>query len=73
MDDNELEAQRLHDQRRGVRRQVRDETIDEMCDWLGSCIEGVDHDSEVYKACAAMVKAMRGKKTQPSPNVPFKR
>jgi hypothetical protein len=45
------------------RKQVRDETIDELCGWLASCIEHVDHGSEVYKACNAMVAAMRGKKT----------
>jgi hypothetical protein len=43
--------------------QVRNETIDELCTWLRSCIEHVDHDSEVYKACHAMVNAMQGKKT----------
>lgn len=45
------------------RRQARNETIDELCDWLQSCVEAVDHGSEVYKACTAMVSAMRGKKT----------
>ena len=43
--------------------QVRNEAIDELCDWLASCIEAVDHSSEVYKACTAMVAAMRGKKS----------
>jgi len=46
-----------------ARRQVRNETIDELCDWLASCIESVDHDTEVYRACSAMVAAMRGKKS----------
>jgi hypothetical protein len=46
-----------------VRAGIRNETIDELCDWLDSCIEAVEHNSEVYKACTAMVKAMRGKKT----------
>jgi hypothetical protein len=70
MDDNELETQRLHDQRQRprdyeqmVKQQVRNETIDELCDWLTSCIESVDHNTETYKACTAMVNAMRGKKT----------
>ena len=43
--------------------QVRNEAIDELCDWLHTCIEAVDHSSETYKACTAMVVAMRGKKT----------
>jgi hypothetical protein len=43
--------------------EIRNQTIDELCDWLESCIEHVDHDTEVYKACASMVGAMRGKKT----------
>lgn len=47
----------------GEKRQIRNETIDELCDWLVSCIEHVDHSSEVYRACLAMVTAMRGKKT----------
>ena len=45
------------------KRAVRNETIDELCDWLHSCIEQVSHDTEVYKACSAMVNAMRGKKS----------
>jgi hypothetical protein len=44
------------------RAQVRNETIDEMCDWLESCIKHVDINTEVYKTAAAMVSAMRGKK-----------
>ena len=63
MDDNELEAQRLHDQRQQQRAQVRNETIDEICDWLHSCVEAVDHNTETYMSCSAMVNAMRGKKT----------
>jgi hypothetical protein len=47
-----------------LRQQIRNETIDELCTWLHSCIENVDHSSEVYKACTAMVNAMQGKKTQ---------
>ena len=43
--------------------QVRNETIDELCTWLHSCIESVDHNTETYKACTAMVNAMQGKKT----------
>jgi len=46
-----------------VKQQIRNETIDELCDWLASCIEAVDHNTETYKACTAMVNAMRGKKT----------
>jgi len=46
-----------------VKRGIRNETIDELCDWLASCIETVDHNTETYKACTAMVNAMRGKKT----------
>lgn len=45
------------------RQQVRNETIDELCDWLHSCLEQVDKGSEVFKACTAMVNAMRGKKS----------
>ena len=63
MDDNELETQRLHDQRQDTQRKIRNETIDELCNWLTSCIESVDHNTETYKACTAMVTAMRGKKT----------
>lgn len=42
---------------------VRNETIDELCDWLDSCIAQVDHNTEVYKACSSMVAHMRTKKT----------
>ena len=42
---------------------VRNQTIDELCDWLEGCIAQVDHDSEVFKACSAMVAHMRTKKT----------
>lgn len=41
---------------------VRNETIDELTNWLDSCIAQVDHNSEVFKACTAMSNAMRGKK-----------
>jgi len=44
------------------RNKVRNETIDELTNWLQSCIEQVDHSSEVYKACSAMIKAMQAKK-----------
>lgn len=47
------------------REQVRNETIDELCDWLIGCIEQVDHASDVYKACLAMANGMRKKKTAP--------
>jgi hypothetical protein len=48
--------------------EVRNQAIDEMCDWLESCLQQVDHGSEVFKACTAMVRAMRGKKTvEPEP------
>jgi len=47
------------------REQVRNETIDELADWLDSCIEQVDHADNVYKACKAMVNGMRKKKTDP--------
>ena len=46
-----------------IKKQARNETIDELCDWLASCIEHVDHNTEVYKACTALVAAMRGKKS----------
>ena len=46
-----------------IRQQVRNETIDELCQWLHSCLAQVDPNSEVYKACTAMVNAMAGKKT----------
>ena len=45
------------------RQRIRNETIDELCTWLHGCIENVDHNSEVYKACSAMVNAMANKKT----------
>lgn len=45
------------------REQARNETIDELCDWLIGCIEQVDHASDVYKACLAMANGMRNKKT----------
>jgi hypothetical protein len=48
------------------REQVRNETIDELCDWLIGCIEQVDHASDVYKACLAMANGMRKKKTDPT-------
>jgi hypothetical protein len=43
-------------------RQVRNDTIEEMCEWLESCISKVDPESDVHTACGAMVKAMRAKK-----------
>jgi hypothetical protein len=43
--------------------QVRNETIDELANWLDACIEQVDHSADVYKACKAMVNGLRGKKT----------
>jgi len=42
---------------------VRNQTIDELCTWLHSCIAQVDPNSEVYKACTAMVNAMAAKKS----------
>ena len=42
---------------------VRNETIDELTAWLHACIAQVDPNSEVYKACTAMVNAMAGKKS----------
>jgi hypothetical protein len=45
------------------REQVRNETIDELCDWLTACLSQVDRNSETYKACTAMVGGMRKKKT----------
>jgi len=47
------------------REQVRNETIDELADWLDACITQVDPNSDVHKACSAMVRGMRGKKTNP--------
>jgi hypothetical protein len=44
--------------------QVRNDTIDELCNWLDSCIASVDHNSETFKACTAMSNAMRQHKTQ---------
>lgn len=44
------------------KKQVKNDTIDELCTWLESCIEQVSHDTEVYKACLAMVGGMRGRK-----------
>jgi hypothetical protein len=50
-------------------RQVRNATIDEMCDWLMSCVQHVDQETEVYKACFSMVTAMRKKKAvDPAPD-----
>jgi hypothetical protein len=46
-----------------LKARIRNETIDELCAWLHSCIEHVDHETEVFKACTAMVNAMQGKKT----------
>ena len=45
------------------KKQVRNETIDELCSWLESCISQVDHNTETFKACTAMANAMRGKKS----------
>lgn len=45
------------------KQQVRNETIDELTNWLQSCIETLDHKDPVYLGCTAMVKAMIGKKT----------
>ena len=42
--------------------QVRNQTIDELCDWLDGCIHQID-EGEVRKACLAMVGAMRAKKS----------
>jgi hypothetical protein len=47
--------------------QVKNETIEELCTWLTNCIEHVDHETDVYKACIAMVGGMRGRK-DPDPN-----
>ncbi len=45
------------------KRQVRNETIDELYEWLHKVVESLDHDTEVYKACSAMANAIRGKKS----------
>lgn len=50
-------------------RKVKNETIDEMAQWLTSCIAHVDHDTEVYKACMAMVGGMQQRK-EPDPDEP---
>jgi len=47
-------------------RTIRNDTIEELCAWLTNCIEHVDRDSEVYKACLAMVGGMRSRK-EPEP------
>jgi hypothetical protein len=57
-------------ERKRFRAEVRNQTIDEMCDWLDSCIESVDHNDNVYKAGKAMVNALRGKKTTPDTSYP---
>lgn len=43
-------------------KKIKNDTIEEMCTWLTGCIEHVDHDTDVYKACLAMVGGMRGRK-----------
>ena len=48
---------------------VRNETIDELCTWLHSCLAQVDPNSEVYKACTSMVNAMAGKKSSDTANL----
>jgi hypothetical protein len=57
------EEMTVAEEKEALRKRVRNETIDELCDWLASCIQHVDRDTEVYKACDAMVHAMRGKKS----------
>jgi hypothetical protein len=52
----------VQEEKEALRKKVRNETIDELCTWLSSCIEAVDHNTETYKACTAMVNAMKGKK-----------
>jgi hypothetical protein len=42
--------------------QVRNQTIDELCDWITSCLTHVDPNSETHKACTAMVNGMRTQK-----------
>jgi hypothetical protein len=43
--------------------QYRNEVIEEMCGWLEACIAQVDHASETFQSCSAMVKGLRNKKT----------
>lgn len=43
--------------------QVRNDAIEEMCVWLEGCIAQVDHKSETFLSCTAMVRGMRNKKT----------
>jgi hypothetical protein len=43
--------------------QHRNEVIEEMCVWLEGCIAQVDHNSETFQSCSAMVRGMRNKKT----------
>lgn len=50
------------------RAQVRNETIDELCTWARSCIEQIDHGSEAYRACAAMINVIESKKTGRQPD-----
>lgn len=45
------------------RAQHRNDVIEEMCNWLEGCIALVDHKSETYQSCSAMVAGMRNKKT----------
>jgi hypothetical protein len=44
------------------RKQVRNQTIDELCNWLDGVIEQVDHKTEGYKFGKAMVGGMRQQK-----------
>jgi len=42
--------------------QHRNEVIEEMCVWLEGCIAQVDHNSETFLSCTAMVRGLRNKK-----------
>jgi hypothetical protein len=47
--------------------QHRNEVIEEMCVWLEGCIAQVDHNSETFLSCTAMVRGLRNKKTAVAP------
>ena len=50
--------------------QHRNEVIEEMCVWLEGCIAQVDHKSETFLSCTAMVAGLRNKKTALAPGTP---
>jgi hypothetical protein len=54
------------------RQQVRNDVIEEMCSWLESCIAQVDHNSETFLSCTAMVRGLRNKKTAVAPEPDLK-